>query len=202
MTKTTYDLAHWGISIGVPAFSGLIGVMLGAWLTGRRETKQRQLAFVENQLRNFYSPLLGIRSEIQMQSELRVKISQTANVEWRKWVSGIGAVEAQKLTEERFKEFKQIIEYDNRQFREELMPAYLKMVSLFRDNMWLTEPETRKYFKPLLEFVEVWNRFLAKSLPVEVVQAINHGEESLKPFYEHLQNKHDELRKKLENVKV
>ena len=67
-------LIHWGISIGIPAASGLGGVMLGAWLSGKRETRQRQLEFIKKQLRDFYSPLLGIRSEIRMRSELRVKI--------------------------------------------------------------------------------------------------------------------------------
>ncbi len=63
------ELARWGISIGIPAASGLIGVTLGAWLSARREIKQRQLAFVERQLRDFYSPLLGIRNEIRMRAE-------------------------------------------------------------------------------------------------------------------------------------
>ena len=39
---------------------------------------------------------------------------------------------------------------------------------------------------------------LGKSLPPEVIIALEHGEESLHLFYEHLQNKHDELRGKLE----
>jgi len=108
----------------------------------------------------------------------------------------------QRLTEERGKEFKEIIEYDNRQLKEELIPAYRKMVNLFRDKMWLAEDETKKYFKSLLEFVELWERILDRSLPMEVVQAIEHGEESLHPFYDHLQNEHDELRKKLQGGHV
>lgn len=75
------ELFRWGISIGVPAASGLCGVIIGAWLSGRREIRQKQHAFIERQLLNFYSPLLGIRSDIQMRSELRVKIHQAADTE-------------------------------------------------------------------------------------------------------------------------
>jgi hypothetical protein len=205
-SDTNYiELVRWGISIGIPAVSGLGGVMLGAWLSGRRETRQRQLTFVERQLLDFYSPLLGIRSEIRMRSELRVRVHNTADAEWRRLCEEkklIGVEALQKLTDERGKEFTEIIEYDNRQLKEELIPAYRKMVNLFRDNMWLAEAETKEYFRPLLEFVELWERWLAKTLPSEVIQSLEHGEESLHPFYDHLQNKHDELREKLERGHV
>lgn len=194
------ELVRWGISIAIPAASGLVGVMLGAWLSGRRETRQRQLAFVERQLRDFYSPLLGIRNEIRMRSELRVRLREAADAEWRKLCEekrkiGVGAL--QQLTAERGQEFTDIIEYDNRQLKQDLIPAYRKMVNLFRDNIWLAEPETKEFFRPLLEFVEVWERWLAKTLPPEVIEALEHGEESLHPFYDHLKNKHGELREKL-----
>jgi len=199
------EMVRWGISIGVPAVSGLSGVIVGAWLSGRREIRQRQHAFIERQLRDFYSPLLGIRSEIKMRSELRVRIRQAADTEWRKLCEEkrqIGVEARQKLTEERGKEFTEIIEYDNLQFKEDLIPAYRKMVNLFRDNMWLAEPETKEYFGPLLEFVELWERWLARTLPPEVIQALEHGEESLHPFYDHLQNKQAKLREKLERGHV
>jgi hypothetical protein len=58
---------------------------------------------------------------------------------------------------------------------------------------WLTA-ETRPYFGELLKFVDIWDRWLAKSIPVEVVQSLGHTEASLQPFYDHLESKHDELR--------
>lgn len=199
------DLVRWGISIGVPAVAGLGGVMLGAWLSGIREKKQRVLTFIERQLCEFYSPLLGLRSEIRMRSELRSKVQDTAEFVWRRLCEEnreIGAHALQKLTSERVNEFTKIIEYDNRRLREELVPAYRKMVNVFRDNMWLAESETNEYFGPLLEFVELWERWLAGSLPPEVLKALEHGEKSLYPFYDHLQMKHDELRKKLASGNV
>ena len=91
--------------------------MLGAWLSGRREIRQRRLSFIEKQISEFYSPLLGIRSEIRMRSELRVKIHSTADIEWRKLCEKnqkFGVEALQKLTDERGKEFTEIVEYDNR----------------------------------------------------------------------------------------
>ncbi len=186
------------ISILIPVASALLGVLFGAWLSERREIRQRKFAFIESQLRDFYSPLLGIRSEIRARSELCEKIQNTADTTWKNLIHDKTEEEARKLSDERLSKFEKIIEYDNRQLREELVPAYRKMVDLFKDSMWLAEPETKKHFKPLLEFVELWERHLDKSIPFEIIQALGHGEESLHTFYDHLQKKHDELREKLE----
>ena len=199
------ELARWGISIGVPALAGLVGVIIGACLSGRRERVQRRHAFIERQLREFYSPLLGIRSEIRMRSELRERIRRVADSEWRKLCEEkerFGAEAFRELTKERGKQFDDIIEYDNRQLKEELIPAYRQMLSIFRDNLWLAEAETKTYFVKLLEFIEIWERWLVKSLPPEIIEALDYKEELLYPFYDHLQEKHDELRKKLEKGTV
>jgi len=195
------EVLRWGFSIGIPALSGLIGVVIGAWLSGRRETRQRRYAFIGKQLNECYSPLLGLRSEIQMLGKLRVRIQNVAEREWRSICDKYKDVAAQgevtKYLDERGKEFDKIIKYDNQQLAEELMPAYRQMVKIFRDNMWLADPETQAYFPKLLEFVEIWERWLAGTLPREVSKALEHDEKSLYPFYAHLQDKHDELRKKI-----
>lgn len=189
------------ISIVIPSASGVGGVMLGAWLSGRRENRQRQLAFVEQQLRDFFSPMLGIRSEIRTRRELQVKLQQAADTQWRKLCEEkrqIGLDAIQKMADERREPFTAIIEYDNRQLAKEVIPAYRRMVGLFRDNLWLAEHETKDYFGLLFEFVELWERWLADTIPPEVMRSLEHSEESLLPFYEHLEHKHAELRAKLE----
>ena len=90
--------------------------------------------------------------------------------------------------------FKAIIEDDNNTLKEKLIPAYVRMVDTFRDKLWLAEPRTRDHFVSLIEFVEIWERHLRGALPVEVIEAIGHGEEKLTPFYEHLQMEHDRIR--------
>ena len=194
------ELLRWVTSVAVPALAGLAGVSLGAWLTGRREMRQRRHQFISDQLRHFYSPLLGIRSEIKMRSDLRLRISHAADSEWRalcEFMEPAGPEALRDLTERRSTEFERIIEYDNQQLAEKLIPAYKQMVVIFRENMWLAETETRAHFGKLIEFVEIWERWLARSLPAEVLQRLQHSEEQLHPLYAHLQQKHDELRNRL-----
>jgi len=95
-----------------------------------------------------------------------------------------------------------VIEYDNKQLFAELLPLYRSMVERFRTHYSLAEPDTRAFFPELVEFVELWNRSEQNSVPGEVIQHLEHGEEKLNPFYEHLQNKHDELREKVRLANV
>jgi len=200
------DLTRWAISIAVPALAGLFGVWIGSLLTSRREQKEQRLSFLAKQLQDFYSALLGIRTEIRMRSEIRVKVQNAAGAVWPDLCEDArarGGPEAlQRLTETRWPEFERLIEYDNRQLFEELLPLYRRMVDLFRTNYWLAEPDTRVFFPQLLEFVELWNRSEQKSLPGEVIQHLDHREEKLNDFYAHLQQKHDELREKVRLANV
>ena len=190
-------MVRWGLSILVPAISGLGGVAIGAWLTARQGRRQRKYAFVEKQLREFYSPLLGIRLEIRMRSELRARIHSVANDQWKKLCAEAreagGPDQLRKLSDDRFPEFKRLTEYDNRQLTEELLPAYRQMIDIFRKNLWLAEPETQRHFGKLVEFIDLWDRWIDKAIPLEVIEALQHGEESLYPFYEHLEQTHREL---------
>lgn len=195
-----YELFRWGASIVVPTLAGLAGVVIGAWLTGLREKRHRRHQFISEQLRSFYSPLLGLRSEIEMRGDLRLRISAAAESAWRtlcERARAEGPESLRRLTEMRSAEFTEIIKYENRQLVEELIPAYKRMVAIFRDNLWLAGSDTRAHFGKLLEFVEIWERWLARSLPAEVLETLQHSETELQPLYEHLQQRHDELRSRL-----
>lgn len=166
-----------------------------SWFAARRERTQRKHAFIEKQLSEFYSPLLGLRAEVKAHGELRVRLQNEAGEAWRVLSEAVApGPEAIALTEQRFPEFQALIEYDNKKLVERLLPCYRKMLDLFRDKLWLAEEETRKHYLTLIEFVDVWDRWIAKSLPAEVIGRIEHGEEKLHPFYEHTQEQHDKLR--------
>ncbi len=77
------------------------------------------------------------------------------------------------------------------------MPYYRKMLSTFTENYWLAEPETCKFYSELSEFVELWERFLAESIPGEVIKKLKHSEEKLQPFYSELEKQLYQLRKEL-----
>ena len=202
---SSQDLIRWSVSIAVPAISGFVGVVIGAWLTSRRERAQRRLSYLEKQLKDFYSPMLGLRNEIEMHSTLRIRIQETANTVWQERCSQENERGSDALTafhQSRSEAFKRVIEYDNVKFQGELLPAYRQMVKLFREGFWLAEPQTRSHYSNLIEFVEIWERWVAKSIPGEVVSKLGHSENNLKGFYEHLRSKHDELRTKLEQGSI
>jgi hypothetical protein len=139
----------------IPAGSGLLGVLIGGWLTALNQKQERREAHFKSQLSEFYSPLLGIRSQIKAKSELRLKLSSVAGAAW---------------------------------------PA--KFAGIFTDGMWLAEPSTIRHYAALVEFVEIWNRFLDQSLPREVLQQIEHKEETLQPLYADLEHNLSTLSKR------
>ncbi|HEX7079721.1 MAG TPA: hypothetical protein VF329_01745 [Gammaproteobacteria bacterium] len=177
-------MLQWIVTVIVPVLSALSGVAIGAWLASRRERNQHKLAFLEKQLSRFYSPMLGLRNEIKTHSELRLRIQNEANQAWRALCAEneqLDIEKRQQMTKERSPEFTRIIEYDNTKLHEDLLPAYRRMVDLFRDQYWLAEVETRSFYAPLLEFVEIWNRWIDEALPREVLQRLQHSEEHLVP---------------------
>jgi hypothetical protein len=83
-------------------------------------------------------------------------------------------------------DWEKLTQYGNRQLAEEIIPAYRKMVELFTSKMHLAEFSTIQHFQALLNVVEIWNRHLDQSLPVEVLLQVNHSDEKLSDFYDDL----------------
>lgn len=187
----------------VPTFIQFVTMVIGAYLGflfGAKHTRlQKKLDFIERQLREFYSPILGCHKEIRAKSEARVRISQAANQAWQEKC----AEEREKSSfhqfdhEKAFEPYKNIIEYENQQFEDELMPVYRNMLEIFRNNYWLAEPETRKWYPELCWFVELWERWLSKNIPAEVIAKLDTSEQRLVPFYQELETRMDVLRKEL-----
>lgn len=205
-TATPFDWVDLFRLLLLGFVGGLGAAVLSALLAGKREQVQRRHAFIERQLREFYSPLLGLRAEIRMKSELRVKIDRVAHEEWQGLLDQVkaGGPEAyERLRRERGDEFiDRMIEYDNKQLVENLLPAYRAMAKMFRENMVLADEDTRTHFGALIEYVELWDRWLAKAVPAEVMKRVDKGEAALHPFYDHLQRRHDELRERLAQGKA
>ena len=136
------SLMQWGISVAVPAISGLIGVGVGAFLTTIREKTNRRHEFISKQLTNFYSPLLALRKELEAIGQVGVTISDVANKVWREMCSKYkgNPSELQKFTQEKGDKFTKIIDYDNEYLEKESIPAYHNMIEIFRNNIMLAEP--------------------------------------------------------------
>lgn len=193
----------WGI-IGGLGIGGLLGTIGTQWATGRREKAARQMAFKKQQLEEFYGPLLAAHKEIRARGELRVRLQQVVDAQHTEDLLDAGASggaarhdRINAATDTHIPAIVTNIQEEGQTFRDVLMPRYRSMIDIFRDKMWLAEPETRDYFGQLVEFVDVWDKILADKLPRSVAPAINHTEANLAPFYAHLEEVHDRLRREI-----
>jgi hypothetical protein len=188
----------------IAAAAGIIGAVAGAsvagWISLKSSKHERWQRLLQQRLEEFYGPLLAIRSRIKAKSELRLRISRLAGEEWPKLaaVAQSGGVERiEQLQKERWPEYEKIIEYEGKQLREEILPAYREMVSLFISKMHLAEPATRSHLAELINFVEVWDRWTDGSLPREVLPRLDHNEKRLYPLYEDLEKQFAALQEAL-----
>ena len=186
----------WYLYLLQPLLSALVGALVVFFFGVKRLGVERRSSFRERQLAEFYAPLAGIRKQILAKSEIRLKISKAAHSAWQKICASYGN-RPMEDHEERFAPFKRIIEYDNTELREELIPKYQEMLTIFTERYHLAEADTREFYEEFLEFVEVWNRWLSDSLPGEVVRELNHSEASVKPFYDHLEQNMQRLQDEL-----
>ena len=140
--------------------AGLVGVRLGL----RQVRLQMLYDFIEKQLNCLYSPLLGLHHDIKSKSGLRAQLHNAATEAWadiakrRKNVPGWNS-------DKEYEPFARMIDYDNRELISELLPQYREMLRVLKDNLWLAEPATRRWYAVLSSFVDVWDRSQEKSLP-------------------------------------
>jgi hypothetical protein len=166
--------------------AGLAGVLVGAWTTSGSQRRERKQAFLSRQLDEFYSPMLGMRELILAKSASRERVSQAAGVAWRRLIEGYDRQQLIQIEKDHAPGLQQIIDDNNRQLFEELLPLYRKMVEHFSSHLGLAEASTNSYFGAFVHYVETWNRAERKTLPAEVLAEIGHNEDDLWPFYKDL----------------
>ena len=83
--------------------------------------------------------------------------------------------------------YEKLKEYSDDQLRNDIIPMYRKMVEHLMSHMAFAEESTIVHYPAFVEFVEIWNRFLAKSLPREVAQKLSHAEKNLYPLYDDIE---------------
>lgn len=176
----------------IPSVIGFLGVLAGAWLVRSNERQARKLEFVEKQLHELYSPLYATRKEIRSLSELRVRVADAADSAWRELCED----QPQGAAPD-FSRFRKVIEYENEQLKEVLLPGYERMLNTLRENLYLAEESTRQHLPTLIEYLEIWRRHLNKSIPGEVTIKLGHTEAKLDAFYTDVERTFAELREKL-----
>jgi hypothetical protein len=171
-------------------FSALVGGLVVYVFGIRKSSIELRNTFIQKQMSEFYSPIAGYRKRIRAKSEVRAKVSTAANEAWKELCVPYAEAKQPMLNhEELYAPYGRIIEYDNKQLREELMPFYRKVLDLFTDKYWLADEDTRAYYQDFLEFVEIWERHLAGALPGDVIRKLGHTEENVLPLYEHVERK-------------
>lgn len=179
-------------------FSALVGGLIVYVFGIRKLSIELRNAFIQKQMSEFYSPIAGYRKRIMAKSEVRGKVSTAASEAWKELCAPYSEAKQPMVNhEELYAPFGKIIEYDNKQLREELMPLYRKILDLFTEKYWLADEDTRVYYQDFLEFVEVWERYLAEALPAEVIRKLEHSEENVLPFYEHIEQRLSALQEEI-----
>jgi hypothetical protein len=199
MTLTGY--LPQALSLLIPALSGLVGVVLSALLTSWNQRQERHHRFLLDQLSGFYSPMLAYRKRTRAKGELRLKISNAASAAWRSEISTAreagGVARVQETRQELSPHFEKIIDYNNQQLRNELIPLYAQMLDLFTKKMHLAEPSTRTHYAALVEYVELWERYFRESLPHTVAEQVSADENALIPLYDDLEKHFERLQANL-----
>ncbi|WP_366289718.1 hypothetical protein [Paenibacillus sp. AN1007] len=180
------------ISIVTPFITGTLGFLFGA----RIFKFQRRFNFIERQLNELYSPMLGIIKDIKTKSSIRTRISNIANEIWkeevREWQKSGGTVEKPDI-----EPYLKIIDYDNKQLKEELIPQYQNILKLLITNYSLADEETTEWQFIFSEYIEIWNRALTESIPRVVIEKLEQSESKHDEFYDHIEKKVKELKGKL-----
>ncbi len=181
----------YGLAPMFTFLAGWVGVRAGL----RQIKAQQRHEFILRQIRELYSPLLGCYKDIRSKTALRRKVADLASEAWHEIVERspnpfLGSDKA-------YEPFKKIIDYNNDQLVEELLPLYRQMLKIFRDNYYLAEPDTANLYSALSDFIDIWDRVLARSLPFEVNLKLEHGGKDLDLFFEELEKRHSVLRGKL-----
>ena len=183
-----------------PVIIAVGSIWFGYFLRGKEWKKQKTTEYIDRQLREFYSPLLACRKEIEALSNLRVKIGQkTAEYNRESFEKGgeLSHEERIELGKELGSKFDKQISYENEQFKEKVLSLYERMLEIFSNNIHLAEPSTLKYYEEFYEFVEIWRRCFADGIIGEVVEKIGHDEGKLKLFYLEIRSQFENLRNKL-----
>lgn len=195
--ETTKEwIGFWKVAI--PSLVTLVAVFLAYRFALSQARKKRITDLVEKQLASFYSPIWGCVRRINAQGNLRAELSEASNIAWKK----ICELAPKPFLDhdEKFEPFKKLIDYENQQLNDEVIPLYDKVLEIFTSNYWLSEESTRQYYEDYYRFVEIWHRYLNRTLPLETLREIEHGEESLKPFYQDIEKTMNELKRKLKTL--
>jgi len=182
----------------VPSFVTLFTVFLAYKYALSQARNKRITDLIERQITEFYSPIWGCVRKIRAQGKLRAELSEASNIAWKKICDN--APKPFTSHKEEFEPFKRLIDYENLQLNDEVMPLYDQIVNTFTSKYWLSEESTRQYYENYYRFVDIWHRYLNKTIPMETLMEIEHSEKAMEPFYKNIEKTLNSLKQKLKTL--
>ena len=180
---------------GVAIVGPFAGLLVGHRLATSQARDQRKRDRVSHQIDELYSPLLGLLERALSLAALRTEIGAGADRVWRLLVQqGALTPETEALTSA---SFDRIIQYNNSELRDEILPLYQEMLRIFTQRHGLAEPSTRAHFPALIGFSGLWRRQLTDPLPSAVLRELPNPGPDLDKFHTDLVMTLDRLRASL-----
>jgi hypothetical protein len=178
---------------------GLLGVLVGSFATAIAHRKERRNALLKEKLRDFYGPMLGMKSVIGARNNVGIKVAEAARGFWLDASAMQTDADGKKEIEGALISQQEVLDqYGEVQIKRNIVPDFRRMLDWFTDHLWLAEPSTMTYYPILFEYVETWNRVEANVLPFPITERLNHSEDRLEPFYEDLQMQFERLNSELQ----
>lgn len=170
----------------------VVGILIGHRLATSQARDQRKRDRVSHQIDELYSPLLGLLERALSLAALRTKIGTSADRAWRTLVEqGALTPETEALTS---CSYDRIIAYNNSELRDEILPLYQEMLTIFTRRYGLAEPSTRVHFPTLIGFSGLWRRQMTDPLPSAVLRQLPNPGPDLDMFHTDLVTTLDSLR--------
>ena len=153
----------------------------------RKASADRRAEFRRQQLTEFYSPIAGYAKRVRALLAMSKRVWEAKEKGWRDVLEPYHGRYTDKL-DEHSERFAKIVEYENAQVDDELLPAYRAILEVFTSKYSFALPSTREYYEGYYAFVNHWERVKREALPTEVRQHLPHEAELLHAFFEHVEN--------------
>lgn len=118
----------------------IIGGTISYRFAMRRFRKQKRHEFLQRRLEEFYGPMLGLVKQVRSNLKASGKAREACGKAWREICEHHPKPFIDH--EERFEPYKKQIEYENKRFAEEDLPAFSKMLELLKEKRYLAYTST------------------------------------------------------------
>ncbi|MBM4463837.1 MAG: hypothetical protein FJ012_11040 [Chloroflexi bacterium] len=177
----------------------VVSIILSALVTyiftERHFRRKKWHEFDQRRLDEFYGPVFGLIRQGMANAERNIQVSNASNQAWREICER--NPRPFEDHDKYFEPFKKSLDWENERFRKEDIPAFDKMLEVFKIEIHLAYPSTKALFNQFSQYVDQWHR----PLPYEVLNRLDLSAEPLARLYADIEAHFDRLRRKLSGEK-